>query len=364
MKTFFLFIILFQLFIGFANSQDKQYYYYKPENTFGSDLNFHPITTLVNGSFDILRNGGHSKQISNISFHHGFYNIFSNIFDPFLNIKKYGSERFTEEEIFNLRLTKDYLQFIPNYSNHIFGGGIIYVKLAEWYDYHGSKHPKLLSLGVSTIYQIMNEAIENGDYRGVNMDPISDLLIFNPLGYLLFSSNRFNRIFSKYFHANEWSLQPIINIQNEYLENTGQQFIIKYNLPGTERYGSFIYWGLNGLAGISYKLDKTRTISLGAGTYVNKLIILKHLKGRTVVPDADGAIGVFYDKNNSLMASGIFTGPKLYNFRMNIYPKLLNIFGKSPGVFLGFGEWDNLVFGFSFNLLSPGLGIGNTDKIY
>ncbi len=88
-----------------------------------------------------------------------------------------------------------------------------------------------------TAYHTLNEIVENNRYRGVNVDPIADMLIFNPLGVMLFSSDRVARFFSETLHLRNGSFFPTINPALGTLENNGQNFAIKIRLgdgrPGT-----------------------------------------------------------------------------------------------------------------------------------
>jgi len=337
-------------------SQTKQYYFYKPENKFGSDLFFNPFTVVINGTYDILRNGTSEKNIFKISYQQGFKNVYKNISYPAKNIERYGRKNFLKHEIWNFSFNMNELQFIPNYSHHIFGSGMQYVLLAEWYDYHNVKFPYFCSFLTTTLYQVLNEVVENDDYDGWTVDPVSDLLIFNPIGFLLFSLNPVKHFFSKTVTMNDWSLQPILNPVNSFLENAGQQYILKRNL--TEKYSAFIYWGIYGIIGIGYTHNRIHNFSAGLGTVVNGLNEKRLLWTRILTPDVDGAAAFFYDRNNSLLTSVIITGPRLYNARINIYPGLIKLKWFTPGIFIGFGEWDNFVFGLTTFHFPLGLGYG------
>ncbi|NNK84113.1 MAG: hypothetical protein HKO91_00995, partial [Desulfobacterales bacterium] len=76
---------------------------------------------------------------------------------------------------------------------------------------------------------------------------------------------------------------------------------------------------------------------------------------RLINPTTDGAIGLFYDRNNSLMTSILFTGPRKYNARINVYPGFFKIGWFRPGIYLGFGEWDNFLVGITFAHIPVGL---------
>ena len=173
-------------------SQERKYYFYHPEINYGSELSFDPVTMFLNGSLDILRNGSHenngeSKDIFKLDYKTGIKNVWDNIRDPLKHINRFGWKNFITTEIFPIGTSKEKAHYIPNYSHHVIGAGMLYVKTAEWFDYHGFNHPYLYSILTATAYQYMNEVIENNHYVGSNVDPIADLLIFNPLGYFLFS---------------------------------------------------------------------------------------------------------------------------------------------------------------------------------
>ena len=335
-----------------------EYYFYRPENRFGSDLAFNPLSLMINGSYDILRNGAHDKNILNQAYGDGWDNVWAMISDPIGNIDDYGWKNFIEQECFNVTLNSSKGQFVPNVSTHLIGNGMLYVMMAEWYDYHNVKHPYISSALTTTLYQVLNEVIENGKWRHLNVDPIADLLIFNPLGIILFSTDFGKRFFSETFPIYYWSQQPIINTTYGHLENAGQQYAMKYPLPFWERGSFFLYWGINGLVGLTYSRDGINNYSFGVGTVANKLNEKRLNGGRFLTPTMDGAVAVFYDRNHSLMGSLMLTGPRLYNARINIYPGVVSDSAFMPGMYLGFGEWDGLVFGLTLSHLPIGLATG------
>ena len=351
MKTF----IILLLVVSNPFAQESKYYFYSPEFKQGSEYFNNPLTVFLNGSYDILRNGGHNKDITAIQYHTGFNNVWWNLSHPLTSIKQYGWKNFLYEELLPLSLDEDKAQFFPNYFHHVIGGGFIYVKTAEWYDYHGFPWPKTASLLTSTAYNLLNEATENGGYKGVNTDPIADLLIFNPLGYILFEFDFVKKFFSKTAPLYDWSLQPALTVRNMFLENAGQQFVIKYDPQLVENYSLFWYWGICGIVGITYSSDKINNFSVGAGQIVNKLKDKRRRNSRIVTPNLDGALGFFYDRENSLLASLILTGPGLYNARLNIYPGLFNIGPLDPGFFVGYGEWDKLIVGITYARIPLGI---------
>ncbi|MDP8241091.1 MAG: hypothetical protein P9X24_18525 [Candidatus Hatepunaea meridiana] len=357
-----IYLILCLLLISDVHSTEKKYYFYNPDNRFGSDLYFNPANVVINGSYDILRNGGHTKNITEIDYKTGWDNVFYNVLNPIDRIEEYGWKNFLNQECFNLTLDSDKGQFVPNLTTHLIGNGMLYVMMAEWYDYHGVKFPYFCSFISTKVYQIMNESIENGKYSGLHVDPISDMLIFEPLGIILFSTEFGKKLFTETFSLHYWSLQPLINPANYYLENAGQQYILRKKLPFCERYSFFFYWGINGLGGITYSADGINKYSAGLGTVANKLHEKRLNGGRFLTPVMDGAMGFFYDRNNSLMCSLLLTGPRMYNARINVYPGFLFNKWYAPGAYIGFGEWDKFLIGITFAHLPVGVYTGSPNR--
>ncbi len=350
-------VILFLLVVAALHSQDR-YYYFHPEQEYGTELSFNPGSVCMNGTFDILRNGAHSKNMLDQPYVAGMENVWRNVSHPIKNVDQYGWKNFVSQEIVPLSLNKDKSRYIPNYMHHVLGSGMIYKKMAEWYDYHKVPYPHLASALTSMFYHFMNETLENGGYQGSNTDPIADLLFFDPLGMLLFSFDSVNHLFSDRLILEDWSLQPVYNPQTQAIDNAGQQFVLKYKLPYFDHLSLFTYWGINGISGLSYSFENGNNVSFGIGQVVNKLNPKLLRDSRYMTPELDGAIGLFYDRNHSLLFSVIITGPRMYNVRMNAYPGFLNWKWFHPGLYLGVGEWDHLICGITLAHVPLGVSAG------
>ncbi len=342
---------------------ETHYYFYHPEISYGSEYYSTPFSLLLNGGYDILRNGSHqnngeTNNIFHLDYRQGFRNVWDNISSPAYHISRYGWNRFLTEEVIPTSLSQDKGQWIPNYGHHILGSGMLYVRMAEWYDYHGYPHPYWLSFLTTTTYQFLNEALENNHANTTNVDPIADLLIFNPLGFIVFSFESVRRFFSETVPMYDWSLQPVFDPRHHVLENAGLQFVFTYPLPFSEQYSLFFYYGIYGIGGITYSYNKEYNFSIGAGTVVNRLEEHVLHNSRTVTGITDGAIGFFYDHNHSLMTALLITGPRLYNARLNIYPGFIRWGSFQPGMYLAFGEWDGFRMGLSLARVPLGISYG------
>ncbi len=363
-KRYFIVLIIFACYPSSLQSQEKQYYFYNPEIDYGSEAYFNPISLLLNGSYDILRNGSHENNnetinVFRLDYKQGFKNVWDNITSPAYHINRYGWKKFLTTEVFPASLKSNKAQWVPNYGHHIIGSGMLWVRTAEWYDYHGYKYPYWLSAVTTLAYQFTNEALENNHSNLTNVDPIADILIFNPLGFLVFSFEGVRKFFSQTVSMYDWSLQPVFNPFNSHIENAGLQFTFKYKIPKFERCSLFFYYGIYGIGGISYTYKPGYNISAGIGTVVNRLQENIIRNSRFITPNTDGAFGIFLDKNHSLLTSVLFTGPRKYNARINFYPGLWSLGKFKPGFFMGIGEWDGLVAGLTIAQMPIGVMAGS-----
>ena len=70
-------------------AQDQNYYFYKPKIDYGSEGFYNPLSMMINGTYDILRNGAHSKDVFNQPYYTGMTNVWRNISNPLYNISNY-----------------------------------------------------------------------------------------------------------------------------------------------------------------------------------------------------------------------------------------------------------------------------------
>ncbi len=353
------FALLILLSFHTVFSQEKQprkYYFYRPENTFGSESQVGPVSVFINGGYDMMRNGGHQKKVFEWDYKGDGAHVWRNMRDPIGNIRKFGWNEFVQQEIFNFTIGVKNAEFLPNIGGHTIGNGMHYAKLAEYLEYHNVPLPYLWSGLTTTAYQILNEVIEAEGYRGINVDLVADLYMFNLGGIAIFSTEWGKTFFSETLPVNEWSPQPILDPYNGLLQNAGQQYYVRKKFSFLGDWSPFFYYGVYTIFGTSYAYDQQNNLTFGVGRVVNKLREGRARGFRKIDPQLDGTAGFFWDRNSSLMASVLFTGPGLYNMQLNIYPGVISIFDYSPGFYLAVGEWDGIVFGVTFSDIPLGLG--------
>jgi len=337
-----------------SNIMAQEPLFYSGKN-YGSEALFNPVNLLLNGSYDIIQLQNHDRNIWRFPYGKSAKNVFMNLGSPFHQINKYGWGDFFSSEIFPVNLKTEGAQWWPNYQLHLVGSGMTYATMTEWYEQHNFPSPVIFSLATISAYHLLNEVVENGEYTGTNVDPIADIFFFDLGGIILFSFDNVRKFFSKKLNLSDWSLQPSFLFNDGSLQNNGQYFSIKYKLPFWEKWYFFYYFGMNGLAGLSYKFNESKTISLGGGLRARKLVQLNQSIHKETV-EMTWNIGLFYDVNNSLMSSLMISGLTDYRVQLNIYPGIIKIGKFSPGIWTVYKTDGDFIIGVS-TIWTLGFGI-------
>jgi len=355
--------ILINLF--FLTSTQAQYYftekkvgsdtYFYTGKTYGSEAMFNPVNVVLNNGYDIIQLGNKSRAIFDFPYSHATKNVWKSITHPVKTISEYGISKFITNELFPLSIDIKGVQWWPNYNVHLIGGGMTYRMLIDWFKYNNYPKPKLLSITTVAAFHYLNEVAENGYYDNYNGDAVADLLFFDIAGVLLFNSNKVARFFSEELNLSDWSLQPSFRINDKTLQNNGQYFTIKWQPNFSENWQLFYTFGMDGLLGLSYKLGNERTISMGGGFIGRELIDIDDDKNIKTVKLA-WSTGIFYDRNNSLLASLKISDHIDYQAVINIYPGIIKIGNFSPGIWTAIDKTGKYMIGLS-TVWTPGFVI-------
>ena len=313
-----------------GESNEEPYYFYQPLH-YGTASLVHPLRLIINGAYGILQLDNRDNHIFDIDYRNGIENVWLNLRNPFKAIEQDGWEDFVLREIVPVSVDRRQGHYWPNYTQHLVGGGMSYRLMVEWFRFHEYRYPKMWAASTIAAYHFANEIIENNDYVGWDVDPIADLYIFDPLSILLFSSDRVCRFFSETLNMADWSFQPSYDPWRKTIENNGQNFVMKYPFPGLKKWSLFYHFGNHAELGVSRTLENGDCLSFGAGLKASSLI---ELGPGTRTVDLAKTIGIFYDRNNSLLAEVIWAGTKDYKWRVNLYPGLVHLRSFTPGLFL------------------------------
>jgi len=347
--------VLFIACIFHPSLSQEKYYFYKGIN-YGSQSLINPGSLIINGGFDILQSATHSRVLSWTDIKLGAKGVLRNLGDPITEVNNFGWGNFLRLEVFPMSLNIEKAQFFPNYTLHLIGGGMDTRMTYEWFRYHDFPAPTLWTGVTIATYHFLNEAVENGPGQGPNVDPIADIYIFDIGGAVLFSFDNVAKFFSETMHLTAWPGQPAWNPTYNTLENNSQFYIMKYKLPFTEKTSLFYHFGDNGMLGLSYLYKENESITASAGFAARELRTVDVYNGARVVSITLGWIaGIFYDRENSLLASFMASNRINEKFRLNIYPGVIDIYGFSPGVFASIGRGNQFIAGFSVKYSPFGL---------
>lgn len=329
-------------------------YFYRGSRP-GSESVYNPITLLLNGSFDIFQTTNYSGKLNEVAYDKGWQNVWRNMKDPFSSIRHYGTWEFLANEVLPFRMNRLHAQWVPNYKLHLIGGGMTYVKTAEWYDIHGVPYPEAASFVTMFLYHGLNEVVENGGYSGDNVDPVADLYLFDLGGIVLFSFEPVKKFFSEELNLQDWSRQPSFSLVDGRLLNNGQYFSVKWKIPGLDPWHLFYYFGMDGITGVTYRFANGKALSAGIGFGAGRRDVVDPVTNRQTVTLVWNA-GVFYDDDGSLLASATYIGKFKEAVNVNVYPGLISLFGFEPGVWLSFARNGSPTFGVTAAWL-PGVAV-------
>lgn len=344
-----------------AQAGEQERNYFLKDTAVGTEAGFNPFTVMLNSGFDILRNGSYQNQLHKIDYATGARNIFNNAISFNENIKLSGGwNEFIAHEVFPYKeFNLSHGHFVPNYFLHVLGEGMLYRKLGEWYRKHEYPYPRLLALGTIFAAQYLNESVENGGYVGANTDPIADLVFFNPLGWLLFSFDEVARFFSEDISLGFWPGQPSIDLSTFSLYNAGESYFFRGGFEAMGSFKFFAYIGAEGVGGLSWKFNETDSLSVAGGYRMIWLRQEGDEYHRRVTPVEPGnwLASVFWDRDDSLLASvkyGVGGDPTL---RVNLYPGFVDMKPFHVGAFFWASEREGLIGGVNFSFSPVGLAV-------
>jgi hypothetical protein len=349
-RAIFLFLLLALCFTDTTYSQERYFYHGLP---YGSESVYNPFQLILNGSYDVLQFDGMPRNLSYYPYKHAAREVFKNLADPFGPINRFGWKNFIQQEVLLFNFSPKKSQGWPNYNLHLIGGGMTYVAMSEWYETVGFEYPKIASAVTVGVQHFLNEVVESGYFSGDNVDPIADVYIFDLGGILLFSNDNVKNFFGNTLNLRDWSMQPMFSAVDGTLRNNGQYFSMKWKWFGNERWHAFYYFGLEGLGGVSYTFIDGTALSGGVGLRGKNRNIIDEKNNRFGI-EMEWNVGMFYDRNNSLLASLFLSGSLNDMVTINIYPGVFNIFGFSPGAALILDNKLRPTFGLTFTYV-PGI---------
>lgn len=309
---------------------DTVFYFYKAHRFGVQDL-YNPAYLIMNGGFDILQAQGYERQLADLRWRSSIRNVNDNLLHPVSTVKFVGWKQFLKQEIFPLNWTPDGSQWIPNYFLHMLGSGMEYRMMTEWFRHHRLPVPKLFSVVTVFTMHYLNEVVENNDKKGVNTDPISDFYVFDVAGVFLFNSIAVSRFFSEKLHMTDWSLMPGFSFRDYSIQNAGQYFVYKWEIPRSRRWAIFLRWGMGTQAGVTMKIKEENALTLSGGVRSGSLSFVDREKN-ILTSSVTWTTFMAWDKSNTPLVTLQVSGNDDYTFVANVYPGVIRLGKFSAGI--------------------------------
>ena len=321
---------------------------------YGSDATFHPVSEVINGAFGIMQISTNWVPLDHIDWKQGLDITWRSVTQAERTIDAYGRDDFIHDNILPDRAGWNNLQYVPNYCLHLIGGGARHRAFTEWYGAHEFPAPWAWAWGTTIAHAFAVEAVEHYNETAPTVDPVADMLLFDPAGALLFTNDHVARFFSRTLHMGLWSGQPAYNPVANTFENAGENYGLHYFF-GEHRIGLFSYWGMSHLFGVTVRGGRAFDWSVGLGGAVDEL----HERDRgAFIPRVKLDGGAFIHKNGSLLASVQVSQSWSQPFRFTLYPGMFSVGSLTPGFYTGV-RGNDLILGVSFSRLPVGLAISN-----
>jgi hypothetical protein len=328
---------------------------------YGSEAEFNPLTEFFNEGFDVLSLEHADRHILTRTYGVDAHNVFNSVLHPARSISDYGWGNFLRAEILPTSFSRSRTsgKWISNYQLHMFGSGMVSLRMTDWYELHGYDHAALLGQATTMAAHFLNEMSENGGSTALNEDPVADILLFDVAGFALWHQHWMQRAFSGPYQLTNWPGQASYDPVNRTLENTGQYFMLRGPLPLVKTWDFFYVMGMSGSAGVSKTIGRGRALSLGFG-----------LDGVGAVPATDSTPAVsattlpkatlYFDRNGSLLwsvAAGNRTDAT--RFKVNVYPGVFRLHGFTTGAWMARPRAG----GFKAGIISNwGVGMGGASR--
>jgi hypothetical protein len=321
---FFFLIILPSLCRG-----DMGRYFYHPK-PYGSEAFYNPLnlsfayaldTAQMPENFDTSHMGERWKKVREDLSH------------PFDAIESEGGTRaFINRQIFPVdrdNLSESWAM-VPNYALHLFGGGMVYRKDAEYFQSQGYPMPRLLAASLAMTAEVVQEVIEKKSTS--RDDEVADVYIFRPIGILLFSSDTVAEFVADRLSPAIWPYLLVYDVKEEAFMNTGISYVLRPKKLGNDDARFFSYIGLNNLVGLSHRTGPESELSWGMGLSTTRVD-----NSLEIPAEFRFSAGLFYDRNDSLIWSAVFNGTAEMKVRVNVYPLEHPPFNKF-GLFAGLSD--------------------------
>ena len=312
----------------------KNFFYF--DQTYGSESQFGPLSVLLNVGLVVPGRLNTDARLKHIDYRGGFKN--------FKDSLSQQQAVFDESGGFNESLQKEFIPlahpsgaWLPNYTLHLVGEGMLSRKLEEYFVFEGVQGeymPKILAVSTVVAAQVLNEVVEYELQWGHRLDAVADFY-FNAAGIIAFSFDEVAALFNNdYVNYYYWPGQPVIDIKDGAIFNQGENYFLRTTLGDATDWKLAFLAGLpaNGL-GVSIPLDGMQfeylSIMLGTDVLIPKpntspdpddLKRGDKFKAEDIAKQYIGGLNFYWDRKGSLLGSAAIGVIPSYQINLNLYP--------------------------------------------
>jgi hypothetical protein len=325
---------------------------------YGSHALTSPATLFLTKGYEIMQLHNHRRDLWTFPYGKAGSAVWDAVIHPVAAVERGGGwGRWLREEIFPIAQEPSEAKWFPNYTEHLIGGGMSARILAEWYEARGFPHPYVWGGVTVMAASYMNEVVENRGETVGSSGNVADLYVFDLGGIFLLRWDPLARFLTRTLRMSDWSPISGLTFPEGEIHNTGQYYAYKIPLPWTER--TRILWrlGLGSQVGATYALDAEHSLGIGFGVDTER----RHVDPVTLEESIEvvRSMGIFWDRNDSLLASLMLSERRESMVAVNVYPGVL------PGVGRDLGMWATVARDRTFRLglahrraLGLGAGLG------
>lgn len=339
-------------------------FFYDPAIDFGSRSMVSPMSIVINRGFSVIQMGTrYPRDPRELTWGTNLDAVIDALVHPNDAVQRQGGwwQVFLRHGVpYALPQQRTKAAWIPNYTGHVVAGGITSRWLGEYFAAKGVPHPRIAATALYMGTQFLNEVVEQQNETEGNAGTVTDLLFFDPIGVLLFQSDRVARMFSGSVRSADWSSMASVTFPRFEIQNNGQNMAYKFPLPFTDRAELLWKLGMGSSIGPSVDVGGGNNIAPTLGIEAYERMIDPETQEETV--NVAFRFGVYWDRDDSLLGSVLYV-PRYGKNKLtaNLYPGVL------PGPFRHVGIWaartrtGDLTFGVASNR-TLGLGVGYRGK--
>jgi hypothetical protein len=305
---------------------------------YGSESQFGPLNVFVNVGFSVVGKAGGFHIVSpfDVNYPSSAKELWNSYVHPERIPHGYG-------DYFSYAVIEWFPAFVPswpNYALHIMGEGMLSRKLYEYNLAQGMSPgwARFQAIATLVLAQQMNELLEA---KTVPVgDAISDTVINNTLGIILFSYDGVARLFSnEYLRLYYWPGQALVDVRDGAMYNNSETYVLRSTLGGWTRAKVNLMLGVPSQGiGLSYPVGGEDSIGAVVLNQVPLVPAYPYARGPQLakvryvpatpsgtdpVTTADAtqtAVRFTWDRGGSLLATLEFGFPVRPNVVANVYP--------------------------------------------